>query len=78
MLVLDLEPLLEAIYLSGGIYDSLLAGEKGVAAAADFDPQYGLSCTNGEGVAAGTDNLSPIVIFGMYLLFHSATFNVTV
>lgn len=73
MLVLDPEPLLEAFYLSRGVDDALLTGEKGVAPAADFDLQCGLSCADGEGVAAGTNNLSLIIVLGMYLLFHSTT-----
>jgi hypothetical protein len=73
MLVLDLESLLEAFNLSRGVDDSLLTGEEGMAPAADFDLQRGLSRADGEGIAARTNNPGLIIIFRVYLLFHSTT-----
>lgn len=73
ILILDPEPFLEAFYLSGCVDDALLTGEEWVTATAEFNLQGILCCADGEYVATGTYHLGVIVIFGMYLFFHSVT-----
>lgn len=70
VLILDLEPFLKPLDLTGRIHYALFAGEEGVALAAYLDLQVRLSCANGEGIAAGARHLTIFVIIGMDFLFH--------
>ena len=61
--------LVEAADAAAGIYHLLLAGEEGMALAADINPQLLLGGAGGEGLAAhAADNA--LAVLGMNLFLH--------
>src|SRR5882724_8979564 len=67
LLVAALEPLDAA----GGVDELLLAGEEGMASAADLQPQLGLRRVGLEGVTAGADHGHPVHL-GMDVFLHGS------
>jgi len=55
---------LEPLDPSGGVHDFFLSGEKRMAGAAEFDPDFVASASHLESIAACTDD-SGVAIFGM-------------
>ncbi len=70
-LVCYLVALLKPFHPSGGVYHSLLTGEKWVALTAQLDLECFPGRADGKGITAGTDRFSVGIIFGMNLIFHN-------
>ena len=59
----------EAVYLPLCVYDALFTGGEQMAAGADVGADDGNGCLDGLGVAAGADDLSLGIVFGMDVFF---------
>jgi hypothetical protein len=73
LLALDIIAPFEALYSTGGINDSLLAGEERVTFTAKLYFQLLLGRPGLKPVSAGADDLCISIICRMYFLFHYAS-----
>ena len=69
-LILDLESLFEAFYLSCGVNNPLLASEERMTGGTDIRLYALLRGTRRPGVAAGTNHRCLTVVLGMDTLLH--------